>query len=50
MTTRVDGFAVPESISAAAVKTFCTLPGSYGAEMARLPRSSVLAACGRDES
>ena len=38
--TLVSGVAVPESIRAAAVSTFCTLPGSYGAEMARFPRSS----------
>ncbi len=41
---------MPESIKAAEVKTFCTLPGSYGAETARLPRSSALAACGLEES
>ena len=50
MTTRVDGVTVPESINAAEVRIFCTLPGSYGAETARLPRSSDFAACGLDES
>ena len=45
----VPGFAVPESTRAAAVSTFSTLPGSYGAVTARLPRSSGSACCGSVE-
>ena len=44
--TLVSGVAVPESIRAAAVITFSTLPGSYGAEIAGLPRSFLSAANG----
>ena len=47
---RVSGVAVPESMSAAAVRTFSTLPGSYGEEIALLPRASVEEALGFEES
>src|SRR5689334_15147941 len=47
---RVSGVAVPESNRAAEVRTFSTLPGSYGAEIALLPRVSGAAADGFAES
>jgi hypothetical protein len=50
MVSLVSGSATPASIRAAAVSNFWTLPGSYAAETARLPRSSGSASPGLDES